>query len=54
MHNEIIYSIRKDGIEFMPVNNHNYRIGYDDPNEYLPDNILDLLDSEFPTTILFR
>jgi len=54
MHNELIYSIRKDGIQFMPVNNPNYSIGYDDPYKYLPENILYLLDSEFTTVSIFN
>ena len=30
-----------------------YRIGYDDPMEYLPDDILNLLDEEFPSGKIF-
>jgi len=41
-HNMIIYSIRKDGI------------GYSDPIDYLPIKILELLEDQFPTRILFR
>ena len=52
-HNTIIYSIKKDGIEFMPINNPQYRISYDDPREYLPDDILSLLDEEFPSVKIF-
>jgi len=54
MHNELIYSIKKNGIEYMPVETHEYRIGYDDPLDYLPADILNLLEEEFPTKILFR
>ncbi len=52
-HNTIIYSVCKDGIEYMPVDNPQYRIGYDDPMEYLPQDILNLLDSEFPISRIF-
>ena len=38
-HNTIIYSIKKDGIEFMPLDHHFWRIGYDDPRGYLPKSI---------------
>jgi len=54
MHNELIYSIKKDGIEFMPIKTPEYKIGYDDPLDYLPTDILELLEEQFPTTILFR
>jgi len=54
MHNELIYSIKKDNIELMPVDNPNYRIGYDDPQKYLPGEVLDLLDAEFPRVRLFH
>ena len=43
-HNTIIYSIQKDGMEFMPVNDLKYRIGYDDPRDYLPCNILFIMN----------
>jgi len=36
-HNTIIYSIKKGGVEFTPCDNPNYRIGYDDPSSYLPN-----------------
>ena len=52
-HNTIIYSVCKDGIEYMPVDNPQYRIGYNDPMEYLPADILNLLDEEFPSVKIF-
>ncbi len=53
-HNELIYSIKKDGIEYMPVDNDDYKIGYDNPLDYLPIEILKSLEEEFPTKILFH
>jgi len=53
-HNTLIYSIKKDGIEYMPRDNPEFRIGYDDPCEYLPMEIVDLLNTEFPTTLIFE
>jgi hypothetical protein len=37
----------------MPIKTNNYRIGYDDPLDYLPIYILELLEEQFPTKILF-
>ena len=45
-HNTIIYSIKKDGIESMPINNLKYRIGYDDPTLYLPEEIIRLFNGK--------
>jgi len=53
-HNMIIFSIRKDGIKYMTNRNSGYCIGYTDPIEYLPIEILELLEEEFPTKIIFR
>jgi len=53
-HNTIIYSIKKDGWEYMPSRFTGHAIGYSDPVEYLPVDILKLLEKEFPTPILFR
>ena len=52
-HNTLIYSIERDGIELMPMNNPHKRIGYDNPREYLPEDILTLLDEEFPGGKIF-
>jgi len=52
-HNTLIYSIKKDGIELMPINDSQFRIGYDDPSEYLPVEILNLLDEDFPSSKIF-
>ena len=53
-HNTIIYSIQKGGMELMPINNHKHRIGYDDPGSYLPEEILDLLNTEIITDRIFQ
>lgn len=46
LHNSIIRSIRKNGKELMPVDDEKISIGYDDPREYLPSEIISLLDEE--------
>ena len=46
LHNTIILSIQKDGIEYMPVDHPTIMIGYDDPRSYLPEDIIALLDRE--------
>ena len=43
-HNTIIFSIVKDGVEYMPLKNPQFVIGYDDPKIYLPDSIRDILN----------
>lgn len=48
LHNTIIYSIRKNEIEILPINNRKYSIGYDDPRNYLPREIIDYLNEIFP------
>ncbi len=53
-HNMIIMSIRKNDIEYMPINTSRHGIGYTNPLDYLPIEILELLEDQFPTTILFR
>ncbi len=52
-HNTLIHSIKKNGIELMPRNTPKYLIGYDDPEQYLPTVIVDILETEFPHVILF-
>ncbi len=53
-HNSLIYSITKDGREHMPSGDSIYRIGYDDPKEYLSGEIMSLLDEAFPITTIFN
>lgn len=45
IHNEVIDSIKKDGVEHIPANT---EIGYADPRKYLPRNIVRLLDRNLP------
>lgn len=46
LHNLIITSIRMHGKELMPEDSDEYCIGYDDPRDYLPYEIIELLDKE--------
>lgn len=48
MHNTVIVSIKKDGTEFIPYSNPAYTFGYDDPREFFPVEITDLLDEQLP------
>lgn len=45
LHNEVIVSITKDGVEQIPAT---AQSGYDDPRQYLPASIIALLDAKFP------
>lgn len=45
-HNEVITSIKQDGIEIIPHDRITF--GYDDPRTYLPDSVIDVLDTAFP------
>lgn len=44
LHNVVIRSIRKQGVEQIPAQG--IRFGYDNPRDYLPQAIIDLLDRE--------
>ena len=44
MHNTIIRSIKKDGVEVIPTA---VDLGYDDPRDYLPTDIVQYLDDTF-------
>lgn len=46
LHNTVISSIKKDGNELIPFEDCTH--GYDDPKDYLPEKIIQLLDKEFP------
>lgn len=46
LHNEVIESISKDGVEYIRENE--ISLGYDDPRGYLPDRIVKLLDEALP------
>lgn len=45
-HNTVIVSIRKDGRELIPHNDPKVTFGYDDARDYLPAEIVTLLDQE--------
>lgn len=53
-HNIIIHSIKKDGIELMPIHNPRFIVGYDDPRDYLPQDIQEILNREFSPVKLFH
>lgn len=48
MHNTVIFSIKKNGSELMPVDDPEIHIGYADPRAYLPAEIVALLDAALP------
>ncbi len=46
MHNTLIVSVKKDGLELISSDDPNVDIGYSDPRSYLPKTIIQLLDRE--------
>lgn len=46
LHNTVIISIKKDNKEFIPHGKPDVVFGYDDPRDYLPEEIVKLLDEE--------
>jgi uncharacterized Zn-finger protein len=52
-HNTLIFSIKKDGMELMPLDNSRIRIGYDDPKIYLPEDIQAILNNKISRTGIF-
>lgn len=48
IHNVVIDSIRKGGIELIPLDR--IRFGYDEPRDYLPKKLIRLLDRELNAT----
>ena len=50
LHNIVITSIKKGGKEFVPIYNPDIQYDYDRPRDYLPEDIVELLDSKFPPT----
>ena len=48
MHNILVVSIKKDGQELIPYDNPKIKFGYTDAREYLPAEIVALLDEKFP------
>ena len=47
LHNTVITSIQKGGVEYIPSIDSKHNHGYDDPRQYLPETILQLLDDAF-------
>lgn len=45
LHNDVITQLTRDGASLIPEGT---TIGYDEPRDYLPDDIVDLLDRAFP------
>jgi hypothetical protein len=48
LHNEVIVSIKKDGQELIPFDDPEIAFGYTDARDYLPAEIIALLDEKFP------
>ncbi|MAT94108.1 MAG: hypothetical protein CME59_16120 [Halioglobus sp.] len=48
LHNLVIISIKKNGIELIPHDDPKVTFGYDDPHDYLPAEIVQLLDEKLP------
>lgn len=48
LHNIVIISIKKKGVEQMPIDNPDVQIGFSDPRSYLPEEVIRLLDRELP------
>lgn len=48
MHNTVIKSIKKDGAELIPYDDPQLQFGYDNPRDYLPRQIVKLLDRKLP------
>ena len=50
MHNDTIYEIKRaDGtVIYPPPSKPNYRVGYDNPRDVLPPDLVAHLDKEFP------
>ena len=48
IHNTVIISIKRDGQELMPYANPAFSINYDNPHDYLPVEIVALLDEKLP------
>lgn len=47
LHNLLITSIKKNGVEQIPTS---ANVGYDEPREYLPVEIVELLDLKFSSS----
>lgn len=51
LHNTVIISIKKEGVEQIPYDNSDYQFGYDDPRNFLPAEIVKLLDEKLPCSV---
>lgn len=50
LHNTVVTSIKKGGLEHIPYDNPEYTFGYDNPRVYFPDHLVKLLDEKLPPT----
>lgn len=50
VHNTLITSVKRHGVELIPFDDPDYSFGYDDPREFLPGELVSLLEEEFPQT----
>ena len=50
VHNTLITSVKRHGVELIPHSDPRYRFGYDDPRLYFPGELVALLDQEFPSS----
>lgn len=48
VHNTVISSTRLEGEELLPGVNSEFDLGYDEPRDYLPEELVKLLDEKFP------
>lgn len=50
LHNTVIVSIKRYGVEQIPYDNPDYTFGYENPRKCFPDHLVELLDRELPPT----
>jgi len=48
LHNTVIVSIKRDGVEMIPFDDPDVTLGYSNPRDYLPREIIALFDSALP------
>lgn len=51
LHNTIIDSIKRDGVELIPAN---ARVGFADPRDYLPKPIIEILDAKLASDLPYQ
>ncbi|MCA9078189.1 MAG: hypothetical protein KDA93_24380 [Planctomycetaceae bacterium] len=44
LHNTVIDSLTRDSVELIPGRDSTFRFGYDDPRDYLPQQVVSYLD----------